>query len=143
MKNNMERFKLASTANVIFIKDGTVLLLRRFNTGWNDGYYDFVAGHLEKGERVFDAACREALEETGLVITENDLSLVHILHRVKDEKISFFFAAKSWKGEPENKEPDKCDEVVWHSLVNLPDNIVPHVRQVLEKYQQGITFSEA
>jgi len=32
-----ERFKLVSAVHIFLIRDGKVLLLRRFNTGYEDG----------------------------------------------------------------------------------------------------------
>jgi len=49
-----------------------VYLQRRFSTGYLDGYYESPAGKMdmcEEGKDEFpnDAACREVLEETGVV----------------------------------------------------------------------------
>ena len=35
---------------LVLIKDGKVLMLERKNTGYMDGWYSFIAGHVEKGE---------------------------------------------------------------------------------------------
>jgi hypothetical protein len=35
----IERFKLVSAVHLFFIRDGKILLLRRFNTGYEDGKY--------------------------------------------------------------------------------------------------------
>ena len=45
------------------MKDDKILLQRRFDTGWEDGKYTFVSGHVEKGEKICDAGSREASEE--------------------------------------------------------------------------------
>ena len=43
-----------------------------------------------------------------------------------DERVDFFFTARSWTGEPRIVEPDKCAELRWCPLTDLPDPVVPH-----------------
>ena len=40
------RFPVA--VHLFFLRDDQILLLRRFNTGYEDGKYSVVAGHLER-----------------------------------------------------------------------------------------------
>lgn len=47
-----KRFTLRVAAYLILIKKNKVLLLRRFNTGWEDGNYTLISGHLEGQEAV-------------------------------------------------------------------------------------------
>lgn len=51
---------------LILVKDGKVLLLRRANTGYEDGNYGLVAGHLDGDESATTGMVREASEESGL-----------------------------------------------------------------------------
>ena len=39
-------------------------------------------------------------------------------------------------------EKDKCDEIGWFDINNLPENIAPHVQQFLEKINEGKYYSE-
>jgi 8-oxo-dGTP diphosphatase len=138
-----EKFTLRSAVYLILIKDGKVLLLRRYQTGWEDGKYTLIAGHLDGGETVAETMSREAMEEAGLGIDTTDLEVVHTMHRKSDkEYIDFFLTIKKWQGDPEIKEKNKCDNMQWFSLNNLPENILPHVKTALENYNKGITFSE-
>ena len=57
-------------------------------------------------------------------------------------RISLFFSALRWRGEPRNLEPDKCDELGWWPLDRLPLNMVPYVRQALALWQAGSAYSE-
>ena len=39
-----------------------------------------------------------------------------------------------------NAEPEKCGELAWHDLDNLPPNVIPYVRQALANYRRGVWF---
>ena len=138
-----DRFKLILSVYTIFVKDGKTLLLRRANTGFEDGNYGLVSGHADGNEAASHAACREALEESGLTLNPKDLKFAHLMHRIgKDERIDVFFIVDEWSGEPVNNEPDKCDDLSWFPLDNLPSNTIPYVRHALECYQKGVQYSE-
>jgi len=83
------RFPIA--VHLFFLEDDQILLLRRFNTGYEDGKYSIVAGHLEAGETVTQAAAREAQEEAGVLIRPEDVQVVHVMNRKpNDERVDFF-----------------------------------------------------
>jgi len=136
------RFLLPSAVHLFLIRDGQVLLLRRYNTGYEDGNYSVVAGHLDGGEEVVVAAAvREAREEAGIEIAPSDIQVVGVMHRKSnDERIDFFVAVRAWRGEITNREPDKCDRLAWYDVDHLPENVVPYVRKALDNYRQGIWF---
>ncbi len=118
------------------VRGKEVLLMRRANTGYADGFYSLIAGHLEEGETVFTAACREAFEEAGLRLTPENLVLAHVGHRRREggehyDRIDFYFTLTDWEGEPFNNEPEKCDDMRWCPLDALPANMVPAVRAAL------------
>ncbi len=137
----MERLKLKIAVYIILIKDGKILLGRRFNTGWQDGNYGLPSGHLEPEESMMEALLRETREETGIQLKLEDVQFVHVMHR-KSIYIDFFFVSKDWMGDPQLMEKDKCDDMQWFSLDDLPENIVPSVKFAIENYTKGITFSE-
>jgi ADP-ribose pyrophosphatase YjhB (NUDIX family) len=137
------RSKFPVTAHLFFIDEDSILLSRRYNTGWQDGRYSVPAGHLEAGESLLAAAIREAEEETGAHLTPADLEVVHVMHRKSDdERIDFFLLVKSWSGEISNREPQRCDELGWFPLTALPDEVIPYIRQALANFQAGIPFAE-
>jgi 8-oxo-dGTP pyrophosphatase MutT (NUDIX family) len=102
--------------------DQKVLLQRRCNTGYMDGRYDLPSGHVERGESLLDAAIRELLEETGIRVKGADLQLWHInqFGANSEDYYNFFFMADTWQGEPAITEADKCDDMQFFSLDNLP-----------------------
>jgi len=140
-----DRFTLRAAVYLMLIKDDKILLLRRFNTGWQDSKYSLVAGHLDGNETVMQAMIREAKEEAGINLEEQELHVVHTMHRKSNdtlEYIDFFLTADKWEGEPKNGEPDKCDDMRWVSLTDLPENTLPYIKQAIDSYHNKTTFSE-
>lgn len=139
-------FSLVPAAYIILRKGDEVLLIRRSNTGYMDGFYSLPSGHIDGNEPAMRAAAREAKEEVGVEIVPSDLRFVHVVHRVAEEKdherVDFFFEATKWSGEPENTEPEKCDDVQWFSLGDLPAKLSPVVAQALQKMADGEYYSD-
>jgi len=134
-------FTMVVAVHLFLLCDGRVLLLRRYNTGYEDGWYSIVAGHVDGGEEIKDAMIREAREETGIVIAPENIVVVGVMHRRSaEERIDFFLAARRWAGEVTNREPDKCDELAWFDLDALPANVIPYVRRALDNYREGCWF---
>jgi 8-oxo-dGTP pyrophosphatase MutT (NUDIX family) len=144
-----EYFKFIAAVHLILVKDGKILLLRRFNTGYEDGNYSLPAGHIDGNERATIAMIREVKEETGLSIEEKDLRMVHVMHRISrgthpsgiDERIDFFFEATNWSGNPEIMEKNKCDDLSWFPINDLPSNIIPYIKSAIENYKNKVYFS--
>jgi 8-oxo-dGTP diphosphatase len=144
-----DRFVVVPAAYVFFLRDASegsggpeVLLQLRKGTGYMDGYWAAAAaGHVEKGESVFAAAAREAVEEVG--VRDVELTPLCAMHRTGatglpiDERVDYFFAATSWSGEPRILEPDKCADLRWCRLHDLPAPVVPHELKVLEAIRAG------
>lgn len=137
----MERHKLKIAVYLILIKEGKVLLLRRCNTGWQDGNYSLPSGHVDPDETLVDALIRESEEEIGIILKPSDLKLVHTMHRM-NIYVDFYYICENWSGVPENKEPEKCDDLSWFNINELPRNIVLSVKQAIDKYREGVSFSE-
>jgi mutator protein MutT len=141
---NKERFKITPSVYLVLIKDNKILLSRRYNTGYFDNHYSFPAGHLDGEETLKQAMIREAKEEIGIVLNQKDLELIHTMNRriPDDERVDFFFIAKKWQGEPKIMEFDKCDDLNWFKLDNLPKNIIPYIKQAIEFFLKNIIYSE-
>lgn len=138
-----QRFTLLTAVHLFLIQDNKILLARRFNTGYEDGKYSVPAGHVDGDEPITLAMSREAKEEVGIEIAPNNLQVIHVMHRKSDqERVDFFLTATQWSGEPTVMEKDKCDDIQWFELNNLPENIIPYVKFAIEQYQSRNHFSE-
>lgn len=137
-----ERTLLVAAAYVVLRRDNEVLLQLRQGTGYMDGRWALLAGHVDRDEAVDRAAVREAYEEGGVTIRPRDLQPLTTLHRFEaggpqvEQRADFFFACDRWAGEPSVQEPDKCADMQWFALDALPD-VVPHERVVLEGMRDG------
>lgn len=134
-------------AYLILFKDNKVLLLRRFNTGYEDGKYSMIAGHVDPGETFSQTIIREAKEEGGIILNPDMLEVAHVMHRdsgcdEQNERVDVFFVAKEWSGEIKNMEPSKCDDLTWFDLDDLPDNVIPYIKHVLESINNKKIYSE-
>lgn len=140
-----ERYKIGSFVSLILRKDQKVLLIRRFNTGCEDGMYGCAGGGLDAHETITQALIREAREELGINLNKEDLETVHVVHRKNNlgqEMIGFFIEATQWHGIPCNMEPHKCDDISWFDLEELPHNCQPTFKHVLEMINNNIFYSE-
>ncbi len=139
----MNRARFPATVHLFFLRGGEILLSQRLNTGYRDGEYSVPAGHLDGGETVMVAGCREAMEEVGIALSEDDLVFSGVMHRIEDEeRVDFFFVVRTWSREPFNNEPEKCGDLRWFQLDALPENTVPYVRQAIGNHLRDNRFDE-
>jgi len=141
MLNQRNRFPV--TVHIFLLRQKHILLLRRQNTGFADGLFSVVAGHIDGNESVRQAAKREAAEEVGIDLKLDDLHFAGVMHRREgEERIDFFFSTHIWHGEPENLEPDKCSELRWVPIDTLPEDTVPYIKHSVRYFRQAEFFME-
>ncbi len=138
-----ERSLLIAAAYVVLRRGDEVLVQQRAGTGYRDGYWAVLAGHVDPGESVHEAAVREAHEEAGVTIDPADLRPLTTLHRFErggpqvEQRVDVFFEATHWAGEAALQEPDKASGMTWARLDALPEPFVPHELDVLTYLASG------
>ena len=143
-----DRFVLVPASYVYLLREGAhgteVLLQQRGPVPYMPGHWAAAAaGHVERGETAYDAARREALEELG--VTDLELEFAFTMQRTQhaeaiDERVDWFFTARSWSGEPRVVEPEKCAEIRWCPLDALPTPMVPHEAHALSNLGSGEAY---
>jgi len=141
-----ERFKIIPACHLFLFNDGKILMMKRFNTGYEDGKYSLIAGHLNGNETFSQAMIREAKEEANIILDPEKIKIVHIMHRAKgdndSERIDAYLYADKWGGEIQNMEPNRCGELRWFPLENLPKNIIPFIERAIDNIKNDIPYSE-
>jgi 8-oxo-dGTP pyrophosphatase MutT (NUDIX family) len=128
--------------SVIVVKDEMILLQKRADTGdWG-----YPGGYLEPGETPEEAAARELLEETGL--SANNLQLYGVFagenrhftypngHEVYVVDVVYICSDFT----PSGVSPDdEVLEVRWFPFSDLPEQISPPVKDIIEGFiaEQG------
>lgn len=99
-------------------------------------------GTLEFGERIIDGIIREAREEVGA--TPYDIEFVGIqesfrtVNDVNTHWIAIFYRAKVNPAEVKIMEPDKCAELRWCSIDEIPEPMHSQFPSFLEKYRNKL-----
>ncbi len=141
---NKKRFGIIASVYLVLTQDNKTLLLLRKNTGFEDGNYGLVAGHVEDNETLKEAMIREAKEEAGIDIKVDNLELRNVLnrHEVSNERVDFFFSVNKWEGEIINNEPEKCGGLEWFDMGVLPENVIGYIWQALEDVKNKRFYRE-
>ena len=107
---------------VIIMRGERVLVGKRIRSHGSETW-QFPGGHLEFKETVEACTKREVYEETGLVIENirfgpytND-----IFEQDRKHYVTLFVLADCGNGEPEVREPEKCEKWEWRDWDDLPE----------------------
>ena len=148
-QSEKKRFKMKVGVSLVIFREEEVLLIRRYNTGIDDGCYVLPMGGVDQDETALEALVREAKEEVNVTVQPEALELVHTMHRLHHlpdencfEQIDLFFQPRHFSGEIKNMESHKCDEVAFYSLDALPKTTALFVCQALANIRNKVTYSE-
>ncbi|MFD7923910.1 methyltransferase domain-containing protein [Streptomyces sp. NPDC059740] len=132
--------------HLILRRGAEVLLARRAGTGYADGLLHAPSGHHEDGEDVLAAVIRETEEEIGLRLAPEELRAVVVMQHFApggEPRVGWFFEAvldDASDRRPVNREPQKCSELGWYPLADLPEDMVAYCRAGLDAYRSGRRF---
>lgn len=133
-----EMFK--SAVHIIITDNDKILLQKRKGSKLWPGYYALPAGHIDEGENQYDALVREAKEELDIEIDLKGITNSYVVLRrnffeidgkVLQPYIDYYFEVTKYNGTPKIAEPDKCEELVWASIDNLPEPFINYEGEFL------------
>ena len=136
MKSNFK-----SAVHMLITKDNKILVQKRKNTKLWPDYYALPVGHIDEYENQYDALIREAKEELNIIVKKEDIIKEYVVlrrnHFVIDDKIlepyiDSYFDIESYEGIPIINEPNKCSELLWSDINNLPYPFINYEGYFLE-----------
>jgi ADP-ribose pyrophosphatase YjhB (NUDIX family) len=112
----------------VILRSGDKILMSQRGGDYENGRWHLPSGKLDSNEPLPKGAARELLEETGVTVDPAHLRMVHVVHHRQKEgdRVGFFFLATKWIGEPVNREPNKCLDLQWFDVADLPDDIIEY-----------------
>jgi 8-oxo-dGTP diphosphatase len=118
----------------IIVSEGRVLMVRR-RVGEGELLWQFPAGQIEDGEGAQEAAVRETVEETGLVVAATKL-LGERVHP-KTGRLMSYTACEPLQGEARVADEEELDAVAWvaHSEIKeyVPYGLYGPVQEYLDE----------
>jgi 8-oxo-dGTP pyrophosphatase MutT (NUDIX family) len=130
-----------SAVHMIIVKDNKILLQKRKGTKLWSGYYALPAGHIDAGENQYEALVREAQEELGIEIDPNKILNSYVVLRRNffeidgkklDDYIDYYFELNEYSGKERIMEENKCEELLWSDIDNLPEPFINYTGDFLE-----------
>lgn len=123
---------------LMFNDKGQIFLSKRSQNAKNErGTWEMPGGSVEFGETLEDAAKREIKEEFGvdIEIMRQFTAENHFIPAEGQHWVPTSFQAKIKDGqEPKIMEPEKCDEIGWFDLDNLPSPLSIISQQDIEHH---------
>ncbi|MEV5184223.1 NUDIX hydrolase [Streptomyces werraensis] len=118
----------------IIVSEGKVLMVRR-RVGEGELLWQFPAGQIEDGEGAEEAAVRETVEETGLVVAATKV-LGERVHP-KTGRLMSYTACEPLQGEARVADDEELDAVAWvaHSEIKeyVPYGLYGPVQEYLDE----------
>jgi 8-oxo-dGTP diphosphatase len=142
----MEKHIIVPVVCLLLECEGKWFVGRRQNTGYCDGCLNMPAGHIDPDETPREAAVREAKEEVGIDVVQDDIEFMHVQYNRNSDgthdRTHYYFKIVSCDLNPINTEPEKCSEVLWIPVGTQLDEFVPFMKEALEAIQAGEQYSE-
>ena len=126
---------------MITMNNDKLLIQKRKGTKLWPGYYALPAGHIDVGENQYEALIREAKEELGIEINPKDIINSYVVLRrnyfeIDGKKlepyIDYYFEISKYQSVPSIVEQDKCDELIWADINDLPNPFINYEGEFLK-----------
>lgn len=124
------------SATIALICDKKVLLLKRGSTApWMPGRYCLPGGHRDDNESLQNCAVRELHEETGIVISPDDLSSISVQYTNGYKNTIFVYDKENYYDVKLNWEHDhyKWADYTESMFTRLVPNLATTITTLLEK----------
>jgi ADP-ribose pyrophosphatase YjhB (NUDIX family) len=131
---------MLGAVTLVLNEENHLLMMRRTDSG----HWGIPGGAVELGEVIEEAAKRETREETNLEIGEMSLFGVfsgpelYYKYPNGDEvyNVSIVYLSHDWRGELQLN--DEHSEWNWFAASDIPEDISPPIRTILEQFKQTI-----
>lgn len=134
-----------SVYGLLIDKESKVLMQKRSNTSFAEGWWSFPGGHVEAEESIIDAVLRELHEECNIIAKPNQCLFQLTLIRkpqLGKRYINFFYLITDWKGTPVISD-GKASELRFFSPGDLPKPTLPYIEEALHLINNRIPFYES
>ena len=121
---------------VLVVRNGLLLLGKRIGKHM-PGFYAAPGGHLEHGEWFEECARREILEETGLQADSVEFLTIGNYMFSEQHYVDVDMIAHCTKGQPQCREPEKCEGWNWYELNKLPQPLFVVTERMISAYVSG------
>ncbi|HXS15333.1 MAG TPA: NUDIX domain-containing protein [Candidatus Saccharimonadales bacterium] len=135
---NEENLEHIGVVVVITHPQTNKILLGKRKNAYMAGHYGLPGGRVEIEETTETSAIREVLEETNLKVS--NLEYIGVVRELQDTYnfIHFGMETSSFSGELQNAEPEKCEGWEWFAVDELPEDILPGHKVVLDMFLHHI-----
>jgi len=134
MEKGKDYIGVGCGAVILNDKNQILLMKRTENVRNNPFYWSIPGGGVDFFESLEECIKRELKEELNIEIEVVKLLCVcnHIIKNEKQHWVAPQFLCKIIGGEIKNMEPDKCSEIKWFDLDDMPDPITDNTRDGVE-----------
>ena len=121
---------------VLLVDDEQRVLLTLRRRAPEAGCWSILGGKLDFLEKLSDGALREAREEAGVEVELLRLLCVtdHLLPQEGQHWIAPAYLGRVVRGEAQNREPEKTEEVRWFRMDEVPENLTITAHNAIRTY---------
>lgn len=104
-----------------------------------EGTWTLPGGSIHFDEKFEDTAYRETLEETGIKLNREKISVISVTNDIAEDAhfVTIGLLCEDFEGEPKVMEPDEIVEWKWFPLNELPNPIFFPSEKLIKNYLEG------